>query len=58
MRNPRVKLLFDRWRKVWLLAFDRQRKLKEAIDRLKEVCYQINKITNNQQQKINVYLFN
>ena len=37
MRNPRVKILFDRWRKVWLLSLDRQRKLKEAIDRLKEM---------------------
>jgi len=37
MRNPRVKFLFDRWRKVWLLSMERQRKLREAIERLKEV---------------------
>ena len=40
MRNPRVKILFDRWRKVWLLSMDRQRKLREAIDRLKEVNFE------------------
>jgi dystonin len=39
IRNPRVKILFDRWRKVWLLSLDRQRKLKEAIDRLREVRF-------------------
>jgi dystonin len=39
IRNPRVKILFDRWRKVWLLSLDRQRKLKEAIDRLREVVF-------------------
>jgi dystonin len=39
MRNPRVKVLFDRWRKVWLLSMDRQRKLREAIERLKEVNF-------------------
>jgi hypothetical protein len=37
MRNPRVKILFDRWRKVWLLSMDRQRKLRDAIERLKEM---------------------
>lgn len=37
IRNPRVKLLFDRWRRVWLLSSERQRKLKEAIDRLREM---------------------
>jgi dystonin len=37
IRNPRVKLLFDRWRRVWLLSAERQRKLKELIERLKEM---------------------
>ena len=37
MRNPKVKILFDRWRKVWLMSLDRQRKLREAVDRLKEM---------------------
>ena len=39
MKNPRVKCVFDRWRKVWLMSLDRHRKLKEAIERLKEVKY-------------------
>jgi hypothetical protein len=37
MRNPRVKALFDKWRKVWLMSLERDRKLKETLDRLKEV---------------------
>lgn len=37
MKNPRVKTLFDRWRKVWLLSVDRNRKLREMLDRLREV---------------------
>ena len=43
MKNPRVKTLFDRWRKVWLLSVDRNRKLRELLDRLKEVIYQSSK---------------
>ena len=37
IRNPRVKLLFDRWRRVWLLSAERHRKLREAMERLKEM---------------------
>lgn len=37
IKNPRVNMLFNRWRKVWLLAMDRQRKLKEAMDRQREM---------------------
>jgi len=36
-KNPKVKNLFNSWRKVWLLSMERQRKLKEQIDRLKEM---------------------
>ena len=41
IKNPRVKNLFNSWRKVWLLSVERQQKLKDAIDRLKEVCFLI-----------------
>ncbi|CAF0875804.1 unnamed protein product, partial [Brachionus calyciflorus] len=37
LKNPRIKLMFERWRKVWLLSLDRQRKLKELLERLKEM---------------------
>jgi len=37
MRNPRVATLFNRWRKVWLMSLDRQRKLREAVERQREM---------------------
>lgn len=37
IKNPRVTTLFNRWRKVWLMCMDRQRKLKEALDRQREL---------------------
>jgi len=37
MRNPRVATLFNRWRRVWLMCLDRQRKLKEAVERQREM---------------------
>lgn len=36
-RNPRVGALFMKWRTVWLIAMDRNRKLQDALDYLKEV---------------------
>nr|QVD39310.1 Dystonin [Schistocerca gregaria] len=36
-RNPRVKLLWDRWRNVWLLAWERQRRLQERLAYLQEL---------------------
>ncbi|XP_041359572.1 microtubule-actin cross-linking factor 1, isoforms 1/2/3/5-like isoform X3 [Gigantopelta aegis] len=36
-RNPRVGALFNKWRQVWLMAMDRQRKLQDALDYLNEV---------------------
>ncbi len=36
-KSPRVARLFDKWRGVWLMAMDRQRKLQAALDRLNEV---------------------
>lgn len=37
-RNPRVGALFNKWRTVWLMALERQRKLQDALDYLNEVC--------------------
>lgn len=37
LKNSRKKQMFDNWRKVWLLSFERQKKLKEHSDRLKEI---------------------
>lgn len=36
-RNPRVKLLWDRWRNVWMLAWERQRRLQEKLAYLQEL---------------------
>ncbi|KAI5641275.1 growth-Arrest-Specific protein 2 domain-containing protein [Phthorimaea operculella] len=36
-RSPRVKTLWDKWRNVWLLAWERQRRLHERLAHLKEL---------------------
>ncbi|XP_050668118.1 uncharacterized protein LOC126967614 isoform X21 [Leptidea sinapis] len=36
-RSSRVKQLWDRWRNVWLLAWERQRRLHERLMHLKEL---------------------
>ncbi|CAG9131638.1 unnamed protein product [Plutella xylostella] len=36
-RSPRVKTLWDKWRTVWLLAWERQRRLHERLAHLKEL---------------------
>ncbi len=38
MRNPRVSV-YSISREVWLLSLESDRKLKEALGRLKEVCW-------------------
>ncbi|XP_046365478.2 microtubule-actin cross-linking factor 1-like isoform X10 [Haliotis rufescens] len=35
--NPRVGALFNKWRQVWLMAMDRQRKLQDALEYQNEV---------------------
>lgn len=39
--NPRVGALFNKWRQVWLMTMDRQRKLQDASDYLKEVNIEV-----------------
>ncbi|CAB3229877.1 unnamed protein product [Arctia plantaginis] len=36
-RSPRVKQLWDKWRTVWLLAWERQRRLHDRLVHLKEL---------------------
>ncbi|XP_037296445.1 microtubule-actin cross-linking factor 1 isoform X21 [Manduca sexta] len=36
-RSPRVKQLWDKWRTVWLLAWERQRRLHERLVHLREL---------------------
>lgn len=36
-KNPRTGALFNKWRGVWLMTMDRQRKLQDALDHLNEV---------------------
>ena len=36
-KNPRVGALFNKWRQVWLLAMERQRKLEDALEHLNEI---------------------
>ncbi|XP_052120461.1 dystonin isoform X27 [Frankliniella occidentalis] len=36
-RSPRVKLLWDKWRNVWMLSWERQRRLQEKYNYLLEM---------------------
>ncbi|XP_045455993.1 microtubule-actin cross-linking factor 1 [Melitaea cinxia] len=36
-RSPRVKQLWDKWRTVWLLAWERQRRLHDRLAHLREL---------------------
>ncbi|XP_063975572.1 dystonin isoform X33 [Diachasmimorpha longicaudata] len=36
-RNPRVKLLWDRWRNVWMMAWERQRRLQDKLNYIDEL---------------------
>lgn len=36
-RNPKVSLLFTKWRQMWLKAMERRQKLQDALDHQKEV---------------------
>ena len=35
-RSPRSKVLWDKWRNVWLMAWDRQKRLHEHLVLLRE----------------------
>lgn len=37
MRSPRARLLWDKWRNVWLLAWDRQKRLHDHLMYLQEL---------------------
>ncbi|XP_071036383.1 microtubule-actin cross-linking factor 1 isoform X6 [Parasteatoda tepidariorum] len=37
IKNPRARELVDRWRNVWLLAMERQRRLQDKLNYLKEL---------------------
>lgn len=37
MRSPRAKLLWDKWRHVWLLSWDRQKRLHDHLMYLQEL---------------------
>ncbi|XP_046739122.1 dystonin isoform X45 [Diprion similis] len=41
-RSPRVKLLWDRWRHVWMLAWERQRRLQDKYNYIQE----LDRVTN------------
>ncbi|XP_046641641.1 dystonin-like isoform X5 [Daphnia pulicaria] len=36
-RNPRARQLWDRWRNVWMMAWDRQRRLQDKLNYLQEL---------------------
>ena len=36
-RNPRAKALWDKWRHVWMMAWERDRRLKEKLNYLQEL---------------------
>lgn len=36
-RNPRVKLLWDTWRNVWIMAWERQRRLQDKLNYIQEL---------------------
>jgi len=37
IKNPRARELFDKWRRVWLLAMERQRRLQERLAHVQEL---------------------
>lgn len=37
MRSPRAKLLWDKWRHVWMMAWDRQKRLHDHLMYLQEL---------------------
>lgn len=37
MRSPRAKLLWDKWRHVWMMAWDRQKRLHDHLVYLQEL---------------------
>ncbi|GBM86483.1 Dystonin [Araneus ventricosus] len=37
IKNPRAREMVDRWRNVWLLAMERQRRLQDKLNYLKEL---------------------
>ena len=36
-RNPRARQLWDKWRHVWMMAWDRQRRLQDKLAYLQEL---------------------
>jgi len=36
-RNPRARLLWDKWRNVWMMAWERQRRLQDKLAYLQEL---------------------
>ena len=36
-RNPRAKALWEKWRHVWMMAWERDRRLKEKLNYLQEL---------------------
>ena len=36
-KNPRARQLWDRWRNVWMMAWDRQRRLQEKLSYLQDL---------------------
>lgn len=37
LRNSRCRQLWDKWHSVWLMAWERQRRLQEHLNYLREV---------------------
>ena len=37
MRSPRAKALWDKWRHVWMMAWERDRRLKDKLGYLQEL---------------------
>lgn len=37
IKNPRAKALWDKWRHVWMMAWERDRRLKEKLNYLQEL---------------------
>ena len=37
IKNPRAKALWDKWRHVWMMAWERDRRLKDKLNYLQEL---------------------
>lgn len=58
MRSPRAKLLWDKWRHVWMLAWDRQKRLHDHLMYLQELERVRQFSWDDWRKRVSVYSYN